>query len=331
MKRCSRCVLNENFPGISFDSNGVCNFCRDHKPIEEQKRLKDKFENKFIQLIQEHKQNNSYDCLVAYSGGKDSTYTLSLLKEEYGLHILALRYDNWYQSPKSTENINHVVKKLNIDLITVKPNYETFKKIMHTVVTQNIYSMKHMQRASDICTTCISLIRFTCLKTAIEKHIPFVVFGMSPGQAPVITSIVKTNPEMIRNMQDIVKVPVENYIGKNLDSFFLQQRHFKKDKSYPYIINPLSFLRYNEEKIYRVINRLGWNAPKDTDNNSTNCLLNQYANVVHQNKYGFHPYASELSELIRNNILSRGKALSKINDEKQEFLKQYEEEFENNE
>ena len=27
MKRCTRCILPEDFPNIKFDSNGVCNYC----------------------------------------------------------------------------------------------------------------------------------------------------------------------------------------------------------------------------------------------------------------------------------------------------------------
>ena len=69
MKICNNCILPETFPGIRFDENGVCNFCR------------------------EFKGKGSYDCLMAYSGGKDSTYTLWILKKKYDLRILALTFD----------------------------------------------------------------------------------------------------------------------------------------------------------------------------------------------------------------------------------------------
>ena len=36
MQICNKCVLDERFPGISFDDNGVCNFCRSEKSISTQ-------------------------------------------------------------------------------------------------------------------------------------------------------------------------------------------------------------------------------------------------------------------------------------------------------
>jgi 3'-phosphoadenosine 5'-phosphosulfate sulfotransferase (PAPS reductase)/FAD synthetase len=313
MKRCTKCVLNENYPGINFDENGVCNYCNRHKKIEEQKSLKEKYKNKFLDLVEKYRGKNQYDCLVGYSGGKDSTYTLYLLKEIFGLNILALRYDNWFQSNIALKNIERVVKELDVELLTVKPNYKKFKKIMQAAAVYELYPTKSLSRASSICTTCISLIRFVSFKTAIEKEIPFVVFGMSPGQAPIVTSIVKTNPDMVRNMQNIIYQPLHKYLGSEIDSFFIQERHFKREEHFPYNINPLAFLNYDEKEIERIQNILGWEKPKDTDANSTNCLLNALANNIHINKYGYHPYAYELSELILNGVLSRDIAMEKIN------------------
>lgn len=34
LKRCTRCILPETFPGIEFDEDGVCNYCRDYEPVK---------------------------------------------------------------------------------------------------------------------------------------------------------------------------------------------------------------------------------------------------------------------------------------------------------
>ena len=34
MKRCTKCILPETFPGIEFDEEGECNYCRDYQPVE---------------------------------------------------------------------------------------------------------------------------------------------------------------------------------------------------------------------------------------------------------------------------------------------------------
>jgi len=34
MRRCTRCILPETFPGIEFDEDGVCNYCLDYDPVK---------------------------------------------------------------------------------------------------------------------------------------------------------------------------------------------------------------------------------------------------------------------------------------------------------
>jgi len=52
--------------------------------------------------------------------------------------------------------------------------------------------------------------------------------------------------------------------------------------------------------------------PVDTDSNSTNCLLNSFANLVHKQRFGFHPYAFELAKLVREGYLERDEALKRL-------------------
>ena len=67
MKVCSQCVLDENFPRISFDEEGICNYCRTSKKSDAQKDQRAKYEQKFLELIDRYRGNGNYDCLVAFS------------------------------------------------------------------------------------------------------------------------------------------------------------------------------------------------------------------------------------------------------------------------
>lgn len=58
-----------------------------------------------------------------------------------------------------------------------------------------------------------------------------------------------------------------------------------------------------------------WKAPDDTDANSTNCLLNSYANVLHIEQFGYHPYAFELANLVREGVMTRSEGLERLNNE----------------
>jgi tRNA(Ile)-lysidine synthase TilS/MesJ len=249
---------------------------------------------------------------VAYSGGKDSTFTLNLMKTKYNLRVLALSFDNWFQSERAQMNIRNVVERLCVDHITVRPKFDAIKRMIEASVSTNLYSSKAVERASAICTTCMALIRFASIKLAVEKSIPFVVTGLSPGQAPLVTSVFKTNGSMLRKMQDAIYQPLHKYAGDSIGPCFLESRHFEDESKFPYSINPLAFHPYDEGAFIQVAQGLGWSKPTDTDSNSTNCLLNSYANEVHIKQHGFHPYAYEIAGLVRQGYMAREEGLKKL-------------------
>ncbi len=312
MQTCKKCVLNERFIGIRFDDDGICNFCRSAKSPDQQHSIRGKYEARFQKLIEEHKGKGSYDALVAYSGGKDSTYTLHLLQERYDLRLLAYSFDNWFQSDRAKLNIRAVLSNINVDHLTVTPSFESIKKIVLASMSKDMYSTKAMTRASSICTSCISLIRFIGFRLTIEQEIPFLIFGMSPGQAPMATAVVKTNPQMIRTMQETLLRPLFDRLGDIIKPFFLEQRHFDKVEDFPYSINPLAFVDYDEDVIYETADKYGWKKPDDTDANSTNCLLNALANQVHLDQLGVNPYAYEIAELVRIGCMTREQGLARL-------------------
>ncbi|NIQ13819.1 MAG: hypothetical protein GTO02_05255 [Candidatus Dadabacteria bacterium] len=310
---CKKCVLDSHYPNITFDSEGICNYCRSMKDLATVEKMKVGYRDKLETLIEKHRDKYEYDCIVSFSGGKDSTYTLYLMREVYGLKILSFSFDNWFQSERAMLNIRSVVKSLRIDHVSLTINFEIWKKIIQSSLSNDLFSKKAMERASTICTICLSLIRFFGLKMAIEKNIPFLVLGLSPGQAPLVTSIFKTNPQMVKTMQKAVFKPLYRKMGDVLKPYFLDDRHFQVENGFPYIINPLAIFPYDEFHIYEKIDDLGWNKPEDTDPNSTNCLLNAFAIKSHIDTFGFHPYAFDLAKLVREDRLDRETAKSRLN------------------
>lgn len=120
---------------------------------------------------------------------------------------------------------------------------------------------------------------------------------------------------MMREMQRSIKEPLSKIIGDEIQNYFLTEGDFAKHSRFPYNISPLAFLDYNEDLIFETIKSFGWEKPKDTDANSSNCLLNSYANVIHKQKYDFHPYAFEMAKLVREGYIDRSEALSKLETE----------------
>lgn len=314
MDICTRCILPANFPGVTFNTEGVCNHCQSftgNEILNEQKR---KYENQFLTLIGQYKGKSEYDCLMCYSGGKDSTYTLDILKDRYDLSILAVTFDNGFISPVALDNMRRVVEKIGVDHMIFKVRFDLLKNIFSAAATTELYSRKTLERASTICTSCISFVKFITLKIAIEKDIPFIGYGWSPGQAPIQSSVMKTNPALIRMTQKVIYEPLHRIAGDSIRPYFLEEKHFNSRKEFPYNVHPLAFLEYNEDKIYTRMNELGWEKPDDTDPNSTNCLLNAFANQIHERSYGYNPYVFEIAKMVREGVMKREEGLKRFNE-----------------
>ena len=317
LKICTNCILPETFLGISFNSEGVCNHCRQFnvrrsKLAEDRKRFEQKFLDLLNQLINQSTSQRSYDILMAYSGGKDSTYTMSLLKNKYSLRVLAVSFDNGFISERAISNIKTVTDKLGVDHIFFKPGWEILRKIFSTAVYRELYSRKTLERASTICTSCIGLVKSICLKMAIEQDIPMVGFGWSPGQAPIQSAIMKNNPSFIRMAQQAIMNPLKEIAGDGINPYFLQEKHYLQADRFPYNIHLMAWEFYDEDVMLDEIKKYGWIAPKDTDSNSTNCLLNAFANEVHLKRYGFHPYVWEIANMVREGIMKRDEGYKRI-------------------
>ncbi|OGO05385.1 MAG: hypothetical protein A2Y73_05465 [Chloroflexi bacterium RBG_13_56_8] len=314
MRRCVTCVLPETFPSVSFDEAGVCNYCRQYE--HRQPRLESQRETlreRFEKLLEEVRGLHAYDCLMAWSGGKDSTYTLLVLRENYDLNVLAYTFDNGFVSPTAFENMTRVSAQLGVDHMIVRPRFDLLRKVFWAAAgDQQPYHEKTLTRASAVCTTCMNLAKGIALRIALTQNIPLIAYGWSPGQAPLTSAIFRRTPEMTRSMIEALAAPLRSLGGDAVRPYFPEDELLAELKQAPCDIHPLAFLDYDEEKMIQAIGKLGWRRPLDTDPNSSNCLLNAYANEVHKKRLGYHPYVMELASLVRQGHLSREEALERL-------------------
>ena len=172
MRICTRCLLPESFPSIRFNDEGVCNHCLEFKNRDPRRTEKEQYRKRFESIVHETRSRSGYHCLSAYSGGKDSTYTLWLLREHYGLNVLAVTLDSGFVSPKAFANIRRIVEVLCVDHLFVKPRLDLLVKIFRSVSLANPFPSVALQRASSICNACIGLVKNVTLRMAIEQKIP---------------------------------------------------------------------------------------------------------------------------------------------------------------
>jgi hypothetical protein len=262
--------------------------------------------------------------LLAYSGGKDSTYTLYVLRKKYNVSVLAVTFDNGFLTEQCRKNIHEVTANLGVDNITVKPAFSNLARTFNLAGSQEIFPKKSMERASSICTACIGLVKSSIYKEAILRKIPFICFGWTPGQIHIKAPVVKFDYRMILANQKQIKAPITGKLGDEFNKYFIDDKWLEAEKdNIPQLAYPLVYSDYNEEKIIATIGRIGWKKPSDTDMNSTNCLLNSYANSEHARSYGYNPYSLEIANLVREGFLSREEGLKKLSEPGEESVISY--------
>jgi hypothetical protein len=113
-RRCTKCVLPETMPYINFDSKGVCNYCRTYKP-----RNIPKSKEELFALVEPYRRRQGNDCIVPFSGGRDSCYGLHLVVNELKMKPLAYTYDWGMVTDLGRRNISRMCSKLGVENIIV--------------------------------------------------------------------------------------------------------------------------------------------------------------------------------------------------------------------
>ncbi|MGC2780936.1 MAG: 7-cyano-7-deazaguanine synthase [Bradyrhizobium sp.] len=256
-----------------------------------------------------------YDAVVAFSGGKDSTYLLYVLKENFGLRLLALTFDNGFLSEECFANMRNVVAALNVEHMIVRYRQDRLNDIFLASALSPVYPDHLTKFGSGLCISCIRMVMTAALRTAIEKRIPMVMLGNSPGQ------MLRSTEELLYRdntipfaLRKLLFAKLAERVGPWVYDYVMLSADEYRASPFPHLVSPLPILGYDEAEIYRVIAKLGWSKPNDVDPNSTNCRLNAFGIIRHKNLYGFHPYDYEMSQMVRLGSMSRSAALERLAD-----------------
>ena len=180
MKVCTRGVWDESIPGISFDENGVSNFC------DLQEKLMADYPrgatgqadwDTLVAAIKTAGHKKRYDCVIGVSGGVDSSYLLHMARQ-YGLRPLAVNLDNGFNSEIAVQNIFKITTRLAVDLETYVVDYEEIKDLLSAYMKAG---MPWIDTPTDLA------IKATMYKVARAEGIRFILRGndfRSEGKQP---------------------------------------------------------------------------------------------------------------------------------------------------
>ncbi len=327
LKRCSICILTETMPFISFDEKGVCNYCHSYKNIKLQGK------DKFLQILDEHRQNNGNpDCIVAFSGGRDSSYGLHLIKKEFGMNPIAYSYDWGIITDIGRRNQARVCGKLGIEHILVsadiKKKRDNIRKNINAWIHQPVLGMIPLLMAGDkqffyyankikkdtgiqLLIFCQNFLEHVGFKAGFSgiNNIGYVK-DLSQGRRHITISNFNKIKILYYYMKQYLLNP--RYLNNSIiDTFwaYLCYYFIRQDHVYLY-----KYVPWNEKIINDIlINEYNWEIAKDT---STTWRIGDgtaaFYNYVYRTICGFSENDCFRSNQIREHHIDRSDALKLI-------------------
>ncbi len=166
MRYCSKCLIPETHETITFDEEGVCNVCRQIE-FKQNKIDWDAKVKALDELIDQYKGKHDYDCIVPFSGGKDSTWTLYYLVKIKKLKCLVVQFDHGFMRPTLRENNIRTFRSLGCDVISFTPNWKIVQRLMREA----------LDRKGDFCWHCHTGIFSYPMHIAVKYNVPLIFWG----------------------------------------------------------------------------------------------------------------------------------------------------------
>jgi N-acetyl sugar amidotransferase len=168
MKYCTSCIYPETQDTLMFDEAGKCSVCgqvefRDEH-IDWDQRRRD-----LDELVGRYKGKGQYDCIVPFSGGKDSTFQAWYVVKELGLKPLLVRFDHWFYRPLVQENNTRTLKILGAEMLNFTPNWQVVRELM----------LESLTRRGDFCWHCHTGVYAYPMQVALRYETPLIVWGES--------------------------------------------------------------------------------------------------------------------------------------------------------
>jgi N-acetyl sugar amidotransferase len=304
-KVCVRCIYDESIPKISFDAEGVCNYCRQYDAMDQEYPTGPEGMRRLEQITDQIKREGKgkpYDVVIGVSGGCDSSYMMHFARE-MGLRPLATHFDNTWNSRIAVENINLVTEKLNIDLFTHVMDNDEYNDLFRSFL---MASVPEIDTPSDIglATTHYMAAEKYKIRYIWEGH-SFRTEGISPeGWFYMDAKYIQTIHGQFG------KLPMKTFPNLWLHKW-LKWIAINKIKK----IRPLYFMDYDKEATKKMLHdTYGWQwyGGHHMENRTAYFTNNSYL----PSKFGIDLRLCEFSALIRSGQMTRDEALEKIQDPK---------------
>lgn len=304
---CLRCVMDTSDPDIIFDENGFCNHCSTAiarldsvyfiDPIEKKEKL-----DSLVVKIKKSGKGKKYDCVIGLSGGVDSSYLALVAVRDLGLRPLAVHLDNGWNSELAIQNVDNIVNKLGIDLITYVLNWEEFRQIQLAFFRSSVVDL---ELTSDYAI-------FVTVNSVAKKYgINYFLIGSNITSESIMPRSWFYSEKLdFLNIKDIVSkfsdVRFKTFPKINFLRFLLMGKSTIKNIA---LLNYIPFER--QAAIEKISELLEW---KDYGGKHHESKITEfYQKYILPRKYNIDKRRAHLSSLICSKQISRDKAILELN------------------
>lgn len=295
-RRCTRCILPDTWPGLGFDSEGVCDHCRGFEkrwgPWLRSPEVRQRSRAVLDRATRNGRarKRGHFDALVPVSGGKDSLEVLRIARQELGLECLAYTYDNGLMNPQALQNIRLVTEALDVP------------HVLDTRPEQPLLLKHFLQKTGLPCGACFIPMLLGAHRTARREGIRLVLMGLSRRNAPLMP--VGKNPWHFRNVvEDGLGLPAIRGIWGDHPVFDFAADTLRGRLE---VLCLPDHYDWDEEAIgMRLEERFGVHLGAE----HSDCLASETVNWLWFRRYGFSIPTVKLSQKIRLGRISREEAL----------------------
>lgn len=304
MSNCTNCLLPSEVPNSNIDASGVCCDCRVYS-IEQFDSEESARKSRIADLeaaLEDCRGKAEYDCILNLSGGKDSCYLLYKLKREYNLNVLAYT-TNMNIPPVAWKNIHRTIEELDVDHVVYTPPKEFYRKLFRFLL-QNQESRGAVR---TVCYVCAPLFEGYSLKLAMEKQIPLVLAGYSPGQPEPERMLYEFSRKLLCEFDWTPPEVRESGLFSEGDlRRFWNPLAYPAGTKFPRYLAPFHAWEYSQEEAMRKVVELGLiSSRRNASPVHSNCPVNWLLMYSDLKNLGYNPYAPEFAKLIREGKANR--------------------------
>ena len=326
LKRCKTCILPETFPYIQFYEDGECNYCKSYKKKNQSKPIAD-----LHKLIDSYRKTNGQaDVLIPFSGGRDSSYVMHVVKNELGLNPIAFTYDWGMVTDLARRNIARVCGKLGVENIIVAADIhwkrDNIRKNIQAWLKNPELGMIPLFMAGD------KFFFYYAHKIKKQLNIDLEIWGVNDLENTNFkTGFAGLKPqfdkERIYSLSVLNQLKLFGFVGKNLiqspgyinqsilDSLgSFASRYFTPKAHYYHLFD---YIKWDEKTIEdTIINNYDWE--KAVDTKSTWRIGDgtaSFYNYIYTRTVGFSENDTFRSNQIREGMITREKALELVYEE----------------